>query len=233
MIQSANHQQLKLYLKKFAIEDVFPSKLIGDLSLCYYEQGEHLCMQGDNACELFIIVKGKVKVFTTSSEGNTLILSFKTPLELIGDIEYVQKIDIINTVEAVSPLTVVRIPYKALRAHCENHPPFLKFMLGIITQKFYVKSDFLSFNLMHSVDVRLASYLLSHSFDEQHSLVTGIHSTESLKDAANLIGTSYRHLNRVLLKFIQKGLVERNSKSIVIKDWQGLKNIAGHSLYEK
>ncbi|MDQ0271645.1 Crp/Fnr family transcriptional regulator [Cytobacillus purgationiresistens] len=221
------------YLKKHQLQNVFPKEMESYLALYSYEQGELICHQGDSAGHLFILVKGKIKVYTTSVEGKTLILSFKTPLEVIGDIEYIQEIDIINTVEAVSSLTVIAVPYKWLKKYCENYPPFLRFLLGIITQKFYIKSDFLSFNLMHSVEVRLASYLLSHSFDEMHSLVTGVHTTESLKDAANLIGTSYRHLNRVLLQFNKKGLVERRSKSIVIKDWEGLKEIAGHSLYEK
>lgn len=101
-----------------------------------------------------------------------------------------------------------------------------------ITKKFTMKSNSLSFNLLHSVEVRLASYLLSVSFDESESLLPGQQSIVSLKDAANLIGTSHRHLNRVIQHFCAKGLIERNNGFISVTNRQGLRVLAGHYIYE-
>lgn len=223
---------VQFYMDKYNLHEVLPERLYPHLSLHTVEKGEQLCRQGEQAKALYIVVKGKAKVFTTSMEGKTLVLSFQTPIELIGDIEYIQNIDIINTVEAVSSVTVIKIPYKFLRKHCEQYSPFLMFLLKVITDKFNAKSNFLKLNVLYPVEVRLASYLLSHSFDEEHSLVTGMHSTKNLKDTANLIGTSYRHLNRVIQQFSELGLVERKDKWIQIKDWEGLREMAGSSLYE-
>lgn len=52
----------------------------------------------------------------------------------------------------------------------------------------------------------------------------------SLTDTANLIGTSYRHLNRVIMKFCSKGLVERGRGSIRIRDLDGLRAIVNGSM---
>ncbi|MGZ4107499.1 MAG: Crp/Fnr family transcriptional regulator, partial [Tumebacillaceae bacterium] len=188
--------------------------------------------QGDVAEHLYVLVKGKVKIYTTSAEGKTLILSFKTPLEVIGDIEYVRGINIMNTVEAISPVTMIGVHHRWLNEYGRDYPPFLHFLLDIITNKFYVKSDFMSFNLMYPVDVRLASYLLSVTSDETDALFTGEINTSSLVDAANLISTSYRHLNRVIKQFCTAGLIERNKGFILIKDREGLRALAGHSIYE-
>jgi CRP-like cAMP-binding protein len=81
------------------------------------------------------------------------------------------------------------------------------------------------------VEVRLASYLLSVSFDESDSHFKGQLSI-SIKDAANLIGTSYRHLNRVIQQYCTEGLVERNKGFIVVKDREGLRALAGENIYE-
>lgn len=223
---------LQSYLQVHHIEAVFNDLLIAYLSLYRFDQGELICSQGEPAQVLYVLVKGKLKTYTTSAEGKTLILSFKTPLEVIGDIEYVHGTNIINTVEAVSAVWMIGVHHRWLKQYGRDHAPLLQFLLEIITDKFYRKSTSLSFNLMYPVEVRLASYLLSVSFDESDALFKGQLSTFSLVDAANLIGTSYRHLNRVIRKFCAEGLIERNKGFILVKDRERLDVLASQNIYE-
>ncbi|WP_274361256.1 Crp/Fnr family transcriptional regulator [Paenibacillus thermotolerans] len=220
------------YLRDFQIESIFNESLYPYLSLYSFNPGESVCSQGERAETLFVLVKGKIKIFTSSPEGKTLILSFKTPLEAIGDLEYVQDIDFINTVEAVTHVVMVGIPYRWLRKFGSDYAPLLNFLLDIITRKFYVKSNSMSFNLMYPVEVRAASYLLSVSYDQSDDQFKGRLETVHLKDAANLIGTSYRHLNRVLKRFSNEGLVERQRGFILVKDKEGLSALASRNIYE-
>jgi CRP-like cAMP-binding protein len=75
---------------------------------------------------------------------------------------------------------------------------------------------------MYPVEVRLATYLLS---------VSQL-STSSLTDAAQLIGTSYRHLNRVIQKFCAEGLIARKKEFIIIMDREGLSALASNNIYK-
>jgi CRP-like cAMP-binding protein len=225
-------EQMEIYLRSHKIESLFNEEILPHLSLYEFDKGEQICSQGEAVENLYILVKGKVKIFTTSEEGKTLILSFKTPLEVIGDIEYVQEIDTINTVEAVSPVVMIGVRQSVLRRLLKDHSPFLQFLLRIITRKFYIKSQFMRHNILYPVETRLASYLVSVAYDENETLVNGNVSVSHLTDIANLIGTSYRHLNRVIKEFCKNGLVERNKGSIVIKDLEGLKSFAKENLYE-
>ncbi|SMF83765.1 cAMP-binding domain of CRP or a regulatory subunit of cAMP-dependent protein kinases [Paenibacillus uliginis N3/975] len=232
MKESNDREQLNLYLHAHQIQSIFPEQLLPYLTLYSYEQGERICSQGEPSEHVYVLVKGKIKVSTTSPEGKKLILSFKTPLEVVGDIEYVQGMDMINTVEAVSPVCMIVVRHHWLKKYGKEYPPLLQFLLDIITRKFCVKSNSMSFNLMYPVEVRLASYLLSVSFDESNSEFKGQLSTGSLMDAADLIGTSYRHLNRVIHQLSTKGLIERNKAFILVKDREGLQALAGHNIYE-
>lgn len=225
-------EQLTSYLHSYQIESVFNDQIMPYLSLYHFEKGELICSQGEPSQNLYVLVKGKVKIYTTSSEGKTLILSFKTPLEVIGDIEYVRGINIINTVEAVSPVRMIGIHHQWLERFGKDYAPFLKFLLDILAEKFYINSNSSRLNLMYPVEVRLASYLLSISFDESNSPYKGQISIGSLLDVANLIGTSYRHLNRVIRQFCTDGLIERTKGNILVKDWDGLKALASESIYE-
>jgi CRP-like cAMP-binding protein len=223
---------LKYYLQTYQIESIFNEDIMPFLSLYSFEKGEQIFSQGEPSEYLYVLVKGKIKVYNTSAEGKTLIISFKNPIEVIGDIEYVQEIDTINTVEAVSSVHLIGVRYTMLKRFVGDYSPFLNFILNIITKKFYLNSTSMSLNFLHSVEVRLASYLLSVTSDENEPVVNGQLSTTSLMDTANLIGTSYRHLNRVIHQLCADGLVERSKGFILIKDREGLMALSGGNIYE-
>lgn len=232
MKEIKDNGQLQAYMNAYRINSIFPEPLRPYLSLYSFERGELICSQGDALPYLYVLVKGKIKIYTTSPEGKSLIVSFKTPLEMVGDIEFVQGTDMINTVEAVSPVHMIGVHCRWLNQYGRDHAPLLQFFLKIITQKFSVKSRSLSFNLMYPVEVRLAGYLLSVSYDEADSMFQGQLGSADLKDAANLIGTSYRHLNRVIRQFCMEGLTERTKTGIVVKDKAKLMALAGSNIYE-
>ncbi|MEK4978201.1 Crp/Fnr family transcriptional regulator [Bacillus sp. FSL K6-6540] len=221
------------FLLSNQINSVFPDELRPYLVLYHFEHGDIICTQGEPAEMLYVLVEGKIKIFTTSAEGKALVLSFKNPLEVIGDIEYVQGNPMINTVQAVSPVYMIGVHYRWLRKYGQEHPPLLQFLLRIITRKFYIKSNFLSFNLLHPVEVRLASYLLSVSEEASGTFVMSDPAAYHLTDVANLLGTSYRHLNRVIQKFSHEGLIVRRKGSILIKDREALMSVAGGNIYEE
>lgn len=232
MKEMKTKEKLEEYLQSYQLNRVFPEQLNNYFHLYTFGQGESICRQGDTADYLYVLVEGKIKIYTTSSEGKTLILSFKTPLEMIGDIEYVRETKILNTVEAITDVVMIGVHKRYLHQYAENHAPFLQFLLEVITKKFYIKNASMSFNLLYPVEVRLASYLLSISFDEEDPLYNGESKTINLKDTANLIGTSYRHLNRVIQQFCSEGLIERKKGAIVVKNRDGLTKLASRNIYE-
>lgn len=227
-----DREQLNRYLRAYRLEALFPEALRPHLALYDFERGDLICTQGAPADMLYILVKGKVKVYTTSAEGKSLILSFKRPLDLFGDIEYVHRANLLNTVEAVTPVSMIGVHDRWLRACASDHAPLLQFMLETIAGKFYQMANAMSFNLMHPVEVRLASYLLSVSFDEGDVPLEAAKGAIPLTDTANLIGTSYRHLNRVIRQFEGEGLIERHRGGIRIKDRERLNALAGRNIYE-
>lgn len=228
VIDSALMEQ---YLKQFELEHVFPENLRHHLALYQFEPGEALCLQGERPEFLFFLMKGKLKVYTASTEGKTLLINFTTPLEVIGEIECLRNRENLNTVTAVTSVQVIGIPKRKLHQY-EGETSFLQLLLQIVTGKFYRKSISLGSNLLYPVEVRLASYLLSVCPEDEDE-AREREQVSSLKDIANLIGTSYRHLNRVLQRFCSEGLVERRRGVILVKDRDGLYKVAGHNIYEQ
>ncbi|UTT42549.1 Crp/Fnr family transcriptional regulator [Exiguobacterium aurantiacum] len=221
-------EQIERYMKQYGLDQVLPSTVRPHITLVRYATGEAICTQGDEAGQLHFLVKGKIRVAHTSAAGKRLVLSFKHPFDLIGDIEYVRRTPFLNTVEAVTPVEMLVVRFDDLALHAKDDVTWLHYLLEGITKKFEMKSQSLSFNLFYPVDVRLASYLLSMTPEE-----TTLGSTvDELTDIADLIGTSYRHVNRTLKRFVEQGLIERDRRSIAIIDRAGLIAVTGESIYE-
>lgn len=216
----------KDYLSHYGLADLFLERVQQAMQMESLAGGERLLSQGDDSGTLYLLVKGKLKISMLSPEGKRLILAFKSPFDLVGDIEYIQQCPLINTVEAVTTTQVIRIPYEVLQKEMTDDPVWLQFLLETVTRKFKIKSHTMNFNLLYPVDVRLASYLLSMTPTEPK-----VDST-SLVDMADLIGTSYRHLNRVLQQFEQAGWITKKRGKITILDRSSLLAQAGQNIYE-
>ncbi|MGH2318049.1 Crp/Fnr family transcriptional regulator [Planococcus sp. SE5232] len=216
----------KDYLSQYGLADLFPERVQQVMQLESLAGGDRLLSQGDDSGTLYLLVKGKLKISMLSPEGKRLILAFKNPFDLVGDIEFIQQCSLINTVEAVTTTRVIRIPYEVLQKEMADNPVWLNFLLETVTQKFKMKSHAMNFNLLYPVDVRLASYLLSMT-PTQPKL-----DSTSLVDMADLIGTSYRHLNRVLKQFEQAGWIIKKRGKITILDRSSLLTQAGQNIYE-
>jgi CRP-like cAMP-binding protein len=225
--------KLNSFLEQYGLINVFNGYIKQHAVLCEFEQGETICKQGESGSFLYVLVSGKIKVYTTSVDGKILILSFKQPLEIIGDVEFVNGAELLNTVEAVSDkVMMVGISYECLKKFGYNDADFLQFLLEIISLKFYRKSTTMSFNLMYPVEVRLASYLLSVSTIKEHGVSEKLDWLD-LKDVANFIGTSYRHVNRVIKQFCVEELIEKKNGVITINDRPGLMRMAKDNIYEQ
>lgn len=118
---------------------------------CIYEQGFPLPF-------LSFLVKVKVKIHTTSEEGKQLIVAFNKPIELFGDVELIQQVDTLHTIEAVTPVYIAILPLAIARSWRKD-TVFNEVLLQSISRKFLTKSSTLSFHLLHEADVKLASYL--------------------------------------------------------------------------
>lgn len=197
------------------LEMVIPEPLQAQASIIHMKKGEQICAQGEAIAHLYLLEEGRIKIYTNSPQGKTLILCYKDPLEAIGDIEYIQKKSVINTVEAVSDGAMLKFPYRALDAYGLESVSLLRFLLEVITEKFYLDSSVSSFQMLHPVEARLARHLLSITKAEKE---TRVKTTE----LADLLGTSYRHLNRVIKKLDQAQLVQRQRGNIQVIDQQGL-----------
>lgn len=201
--------------------------------LNYFEKGELICNIDDEMDRLYFVVKGKVKVYTITSEGKKLILRFINPLAIVGDIELIQNSKAHNVVEACSDVIAISISNTVIRNKLLHDPIFMKFLLKNIANTLKISTRFTALNLLYPVEVRVASYLLSISTDSNGDMYKGDLDTTSVTSIADFIGVSYRHVIRVLQRFYNDKLIEKSNGVIVIKDFSRMKEVAKDNIYEQ
>jgi CRP-like cAMP-binding protein len=83
-----------------------------------------------------------------------------------------------------------------------------------------------SINLLYPLENRLASYILAFAEISDDKIKKFIFK-ENYNEIAELLGSSYRHLNRTLNKFCSDGILKKNNKEYVIEDYKKLLYLAG------
>ena len=227
-MQIMNSPELKNQYVR-SLDSRFSAGFVCDLMEC--EQGEVVLRQDDDLTFLYFLMRGKVKIFSTSMEGKGLIVAFNRPIQLFGDIEFLQQSAIIHTVEALGTVHLLRFTIaEAKRLQVET--AFNAYLLEVISRKFYTKSQVLSFHLLNEASTRFASYLLSISHNENGQFVEPFVKRKDLAAIAEFIGITTRHQNRIILKFAQEHILERTDTGIVILNPQYLQQKAAHNVYE-
>ncbi len=226
-------KEISSYLDKFGLGQIFSKLHQDDFSLVHIPKGDILCLKGEEMKYMYLIVEGKAKIYAATLDDKRLILRFQKAPEIIGDIEFIEDPVVHHTVEAGTDCKALKVSYEVIRRKVGDDPAFLAYMLRVVTRKLRGKTDAVTFNLLYPVEVRVASYLLSiaNSHEDKPFFHDGTFGS-SLSDIADMIGTSYRHLNRVLKKLCMDGIIDRSGGKLFVKDMNALARIAEHNIYE-
>jgi CRP/FNR family putative post-exponential-phase nitrogen-starvation transcriptional regulator len=223
---------LESYIRQFSLDSLFQKDMRPYMTLMSYERGECICYTGDELEYFYFNVKGKLKVYTLMENGKSLLLRFNKPLSILGDVEFMSGYSIKCNVDSLNESHLIGIKVEDIRKHANNDPVFLSYVIRSLGYKLYTISNSTSINLLYSLEKRFASYILSISSEDSSSKGISEIRTTSMTEMATLLGTSYRHLNRVIRELADKGIVSKSNGNITILDYNSLRELAGGLLYE-
>lgn len=224
-------QLLSELLNMHNLLTVFDEEHLDNFNLYRLKPGEIACSVGDNLDELLLLVSGRVKISTPLPNGKSLLLRFNNSLSIIGELEFVTRRNAKNTVECVSECMLIGIKFTLLYEHYYNNPSFLQYIVHHLAYRLYSSNNTSTLNLLTRVENRLASYLLSMSTNINGTFVEEI-KTSSLVETAELLGTSYRHLKRVINELVERDIIEKRNGLILVKNVKKLEELADGIKYE-
>lgn len=211
---------------------VFSESSLAQMELVRYAHGERLCSIGDRLDGMFILASGKLKVYTLLPNGKAMLVRFARPPALIGDVEFMERYPVKNNVESSGESLVLRAGRAALTSEMRDNPAFMEYMVRQLSYKLYTFGNASALNVLYPLENRFASYLASFLADDEGDKYAEEIRAATLTEMADMLGTSYRHLNRVIRRFENEGWIARKRGRLTVLDEDKIRTLAKGQWYE-
>ncbi|WP_438445036.1 cyclic nucleotide-binding domain-containing protein [Gorillibacterium sp. sgz5001074] len=226
-----DQEAIRRILRESGLEEVFRPEVAEGMELRTFTDGEKICTMGEVLDGLYVLASGKAKIYTLLPNGRSMLIRFSRPPSLIGDVEWMAQYPVNNMVEAVGECTLLFVSRELILGREQDHTAFLQFMIRNLSHKVYTLGSASAMNLLYPVENRFASYLLSVTEGPGGAEGAEELRTSTLLETAELLGTSYRHLNRVIRQLIAEGVLERKRGRLTVVDASRLRKLANNQMY--
>lgn len=211
------------YLKKCELfEGLTPEnhfQLAGVAKYAEYARGELLFVKDEPAESLFIVAKGKLKIYCLSPDGREQIVHIVTPGEICAEVPMFSGGAYPANAAAMAKTDVIVFSREAFLNEARAQPEILMNMLANVSRRLRNFVNLVDDLSLRDVSCRLARFLLSHTSEGSVEL------TESKKTLAGQLGTVPETLSRTLNDFQKRGWITVEGKSIAIHTRERLKEL--------
>lgn len=194
-----------------------------------YSPGAIICVEGDPATHLFILIGGLVKVLSATDNGHETILALRGDGEIVGETsgETVGRRN--ATMQAIDGVHALIVSYERFSAFLDTRPRASRAYRRMIAERWRDADAMLRQRMGTSGAQRLAGLLLDLA--RRHGSETGsvieIALPLSQEELASLAGTSRATVARALSNWRQRGLIRTGQRRMTLVDLPGIRKAAG------
>ena len=191
---------------------------------------EILYMQGDASPNIYLIAKGRVRMFFTSNEGKEITYQIIGERQLIGESAFLGHAARPTTIRAVNDVSLLSCPVRSLKPYLMESRELNEAVLTLLTDNY----DFLCAQVrrltVYNRFQRVASYLLDQTAEDNAGIgivnSTLPYTHEELGVCLNLNRVT---VTNILNQFQKQGIVKLGRKKIQVIDKEKLREILENS----
>ena len=176
---------------------------------------DKILKQNEDPSFVYIIKKGKVKVYSLTPTQLKYLERIYCEYELFGELEVFIDKPILNFVEAVEPCEVIKIPKDTCLEWIKYDSDFSLFIHVQMAEKMYHTSISSKANIAYTLKSRIIFFLWS--FLDEHNL-DSVHKDILVEG----VGSNIRSVNRIIKELVDESLIEYNKGFIKVKDMDKL-----------
>jgi CRP/FNR family transcriptional regulator, putaive post-exponential-phase nitrogen-starvation regulator len=210
------------YIERYDLGRILSPELLSALELKVYARAERFISAGEEVNGLYFFVDGRAKVYSQMENGSSLLVRFYSPFDILGDVELFSLERFILNAEALEGAVCLFLDKRAILRRPEPSAALLRELCARLGRKLAEFNASAAVNLRYPVANRLASYLLALEAEEECRSL----GTEDLGELADLLGTSYRQLSRVLRDFKDEGILDGGRGKLRVLDRSKLEALA-------
>lgn len=166
-----------------------------------YEAGAFLVHEGDPISTIFFLLSGDAWVTQHLANGRAHLYQVQSSGDIVGDVEYYLGCEATCSVQCMSEVSVGRVSFRTVESIGKRHPEISTAFATALASKLRTGSFAASRNTGYPLVHRFAHYLSS----------TGLSFVPNtrLEEISELLGSSRRHLRRVVSQLEEQGVVLR------------------------
>lgn len=185
-----------------------------------YARGEILFHPGDVSSRLYIVHKGRVKIYRLSENGKEQLVRILEPGDFTGELTLFNETTVDTYAEALAETHLCVMEGHDFQQFLLTYPAIAIKVLSEISSRLQQSEKQSAQIAFEKVETRLALYLVRLA-EEQNS--TSITLPMSQKDIASYLGTTPETINRKLNELVDKGIIRvEKSRKVVITDLDNL-----------
>jgi len=154
-----------------------------------YERGDYLFFQQEKATEVMLIRSGFTKCFFEEENEKEYIIEFLGKGEIIGDIEYLRKINGLCHIQALEDVEVYVLSYAFFASLLQSDFFINALLLDVCAERIVNTASRASYQQLHTIEYSLQQLLV---LQEKQGI------SLSKENMAAYLGISVRSLNRSL-----------------------------------
>jgi CRP/FNR family transcriptional regulator/CRP/FNR family cyclic AMP-dependent transcriptional regulator len=187
-----------------------------------YQKNETILRQGDPSHELYIVMKGKVRICKVNPAGNETSINILSTHQIIGEFAVIDGQPRSASAKAIGPCVLLAVTRDKFLAHMQNIPGLALAMCQLVTGKARWTTKYAETIAQYDTADRLLNVLLHYNeqlgqeveVGKQYELDLGLNQT----DLASLVGARRGWVNRILGDWRARGLIEYQAGNITILD---------------
>jgi len=196
-----------------------------DKEIRHYKVKDEVYREGQNAHWLYFIVTGQVKIFQTNDDGKDFITQIYNEGDFFGYFSLLHDTPYNHSASCIKETTLRLIPKADFSLLLFNNRDFSAQFVKMLANRTEDTEKQLIDLAYSSVRKKVANSILLFAKKHTENKTQNISISVSREDLASKAGTAKETLIRTLSDFKQEGLIDIQSKSIIIRDLEDLSDI--------
>lgn len=201
--------------------------LVDDIRLREYGKDEFVFRQGDESREVYIILKGKIRIFKISPGGDETTIDIFSTYDVLGEMAAIDYQPRSATAQAITPVSLLTIPQERFLYHVRTIPELAISLARMLSQKLRWTAAFAESVAQFDAAGRLLHILLLFNERYGKEIQPGkryeIDLNLSQSDLASMVGARREWVNRILNDWRKRGILEFDRGLITILDLDRVK----------
>jgi CRP/FNR family transcriptional regulator, cyclic AMP receptor protein len=181
------------------------------------ERNDTLFSEGDEADDLFVVLKGRIAIAKKSPDGRESLVVLMEPGDTFGEMPLFDGEPRSALARALERSELARVPFAVVRSELEAQPAVLWDVVALFAGRLRVTDDALADAMLLDVTGRTAKRLLELSGDADEFVLP-----ITQEELAGLVGASRERVNKAIAAFVRLGWIDQGERHYRILNRQRL-----------